>query len=180
MLICPANPPMAKVPTVFISSTSGLPSLDECLKRVAKADVVVAIVAHRYGWVPNDTGQPDAKSITWLECEHAWNVTQKNVLPFVVDPKADWPATHYESYRLIERVEVNVGEELRSLTADGQAAPPPEDANYRSRSLEGMLTVSALVGRPFLAARRLSSRLLMTSWPTPKHSDMETLSIDNA
>ncbi len=77
------------------------PSLDECLRQVERADLVIAIVAHRYGWLPNDTGRPDAKSITWLECEHAWNVTRKEVLAFIVDPKADWPLDQYESYRLV-------------------------------------------------------------------------------
>jgi hypothetical protein len=77
------------------------PSLDECLREVEKAEVVIAIVAHRYGWVPDDAGQPDAKSITWLECEHAWNVTKKEVLAFIVDPKADWPVDQYENYRLV-------------------------------------------------------------------------------
>jgi hypothetical protein len=43
----------------------------------------VVIVAHRYDWVPNDPSNLDAKSITWLECEHACNVTRK-VLAFLV------------------------------------------------------------------------------------------------
>jgi len=42
-------------------SASGRPSVEACLARVAKADVVVAIVAQRYGWVPDDT---NPKSIT--------------------------------------------------------------------------------------------------------------------
>src|SRR5438309_8462932 len=67
------------------------PSLDESLREVEKAELVIAIVAHRYGSVPNDGGQPDAKSITWLECEHAWNITHKEVLAFIVDPTAKWP-----------------------------------------------------------------------------------------
>jgi hypothetical protein len=109
-------------PTVFISSTSedlkpyrsaareaalsagfavdmmeyfpaaGHPPLAACLAKVEAADVVVAIVAHRYGWVPDDA---DAKSITWRECERA-----KEVLAFVaVD---EWPALLTESYRLTE------------------------------------------------------------------------------
>ena len=44
------------------------PPLGASLAKVDQADVVVAIVAHRYGWVPPGS---DAKSITCLECEHA-------------------------------------------------------------------------------------------------------------
>ncbi|MFN0172743.1 MAG: DUF4062 domain-containing protein [Bryobacteraceae bacterium] len=44
------------------------PPVEECLAQVAKADVVVAVCARRYGWKPD--GQ-DGKSITWLECLHA-------------------------------------------------------------------------------------------------------------
>ena len=85
------------------------PSLDECRREVEKAEVVIAIVAHRYGWVPNDRGEPDAKSITWLECEHAWNATGKEVLGFVVDPNAEWRLDQLESYRLVkERADPNI------------------------------------------------------------------------
>ena len=58
--------------------------LDECLTKVAKADLVVAIVAHRYGWVPNDPLNQDNKSITWLECERAAK-EGKDVLAFLLD-----------------------------------------------------------------------------------------------
>ena len=77
----------------------GHPPLDVCRDRVNQADVLVVIVAHRYGWVP--PGQPvnQFKSITWLECEEA--VRQgKEVLVFLVDPSCDWPLDHYEDYRI--------------------------------------------------------------------------------
>jgi hypothetical protein len=60
----------------------GHPPLDVCCDKVTQADVLVAIVAHRYGWIP--PGQPanQFKSITWLECEEA--VRQgKEVLVFL-------------------------------------------------------------------------------------------------
>ena len=77
------------------------PTLHASLAQVAEAEVVVVIVAHRYGWVPEDPTNPDGKSITWLECEHAWNVTKKEVLAFIVDPSYKWPAELCESYRLV-------------------------------------------------------------------------------
>ena len=47
--------------------------LDECLAKVAGDDVLVVIVAHRFGWVPEDQpgAEADRNSITWLECEAA-------------------------------------------------------------------------------------------------------------
>jgi hypothetical protein len=48
---------------------SGYPPLNECLERVKPCDVLVVIVAHRYGWIPEKQPEPDKKkSITWLEC----------------------------------------------------------------------------------------------------------------
>ncbi|MCP3868421.1 MAG: DUF4062 domain-containing protein [Gammaproteobacteria bacterium] len=67
------------------------PPLDACLKRVRQSQVLVVIVAHRCGWVPDDKKRnPDGKSITWLECEEAVN-QGNSVLAFVIDEGADWP-----------------------------------------------------------------------------------------
>lgn len=82
-------------------SDNGRPALKVCLEKVDEAELVVVIVAHRYGWVPDDPVNPGAKSITWLECERAWKA-DKPVLAFLVDPKYDWPRELYEAYRLVE------------------------------------------------------------------------------
>ncbi len=88
-------------------------SLPVCLKNVADAEVVVVIVAHRYGWVPDGPENPGKKSITWLECEHAWRVTGKEVLAFLVDPNYKWPVEFHENYRLVtERNKPGIGEEV--------------------------------------------------------------------
>jgi len=88
-------------------------SLRACLEMVAEAEVVVVLVAYRYGWVPDDPSNPDAKSITWLECDHAWNVTGKEVLGFLVDPNYTWPAEWKEDYRLVtERNKPGILEEV--------------------------------------------------------------------
>src|ERR1019366_1179395 len=70
----------------YFPASGHAPSLPACLEKVAEAEVVVVLGAHRYGWVPDDPSNPDAKSITWLECEHAWRAG-KPVLAFLVDPK---------------------------------------------------------------------------------------------
>jgi len=85
----------------YFPASGHKPSLQVCLDMVAHAEVVVVIVAHRYGWVPEDPSNVDAKSITWLECEHAWKVTGKEVIAFLVDPAYAWRAELKENYRLI-------------------------------------------------------------------------------
>ena len=75
--------------------------LDECMARVDDTHLTVAIVAHRYGWVPE--GQPDHKSICWLECEQTVRQdNRKALLVFVVDETAPWPDDKKEAYRLTE------------------------------------------------------------------------------
>src|SRR5579885_1441348 len=98
----------------YFPASGDAPSLQACLEKVEQAEVVVVIVAHRYGWVPDDAANPDGKSITWLECEHAWNVTRKEVLAFLVDPEYKaWPLDWRENYRLIiERNKPGIVEEV--------------------------------------------------------------------
>ncbi len=79
------------------------PPLRECLTRVAKADVLVVIVAHRLGWVPQRQPGKDRKkhkSITWLECEKA-KKAHKHVLVFLVEESHEWPAEMREEYALV-------------------------------------------------------------------------------
>src|SRR5438067_190400 len=76
------------------------PPPDACRAKLREADVLVAIVAHRYGWVP-DPAHP--KSITWLECEEAVR-TGKEVLAFLAE--GDWPVQLEESYRITEALQI--------------------------------------------------------------------------
>jgi hypothetical protein len=71
--------------------------LEACRQAVLDCDLLVVIVAYRYGWVP--PGQPDGahKSITWLECEWA-AAAGKEVIAFLVDEQAPWPAELREEY----------------------------------------------------------------------------------
>jgi hypothetical protein len=83
---------------------SGQPPLAECLGRVAEADVVIVIVAHRYGWVPPDQPDGSRKSVTWLECLEAFEAG-KEVLAFLVPDSANWPVELKESYRATVAIE---------------------------------------------------------------------------
>ena len=62
-------------------------SLDFCRDRVRRCDLVVVIVAHRYGWVPPPgQGGDGRKSITWHEVDAAGETP---VLAFVVKSDDD-------------------------------------------------------------------------------------------
>ena len=83
----------------YFSAQSERPPYPACMAKVDPCDVVVVIVAHRYGWVPQDQPGKKDKSITWLECEHALNKKPKaEVLAFVVDEKCNWPHELPEQY----------------------------------------------------------------------------------
>ncbi|MGA7239733.1 MAG: DUF4062 domain-containing protein [Bryobacteraceae bacterium] len=79
------------------------PPYAACMEKVRECDVLVVIVAHRYGWVPEDQPDKQAKSITWLECEEMLHLAKekpsKEVLAFVVDPDYKWPLEFKEAYR---------------------------------------------------------------------------------
>ena len=85
----------------------GNPPLKECLARVEQAEVLVVMVAHRFGWIPGDQVVEDPnerKSITWLECEHAVR-RGREVLAFLVDGEAEWPAEVREDHELVKAVQ---------------------------------------------------------------------------
>ncbi|MCU1257402.1 MAG: Thermophilic serine proteinase precursor [Bryobacterales bacterium] len=86
----------------YFAASAG-PSLPECLARVSPCDVVVVMLAKRYGWVPPDQPGGSAKSITWLECEHAASLG-RDLLVFIHDPKTSWSIEHTEAFRLTEAV----------------------------------------------------------------------------
>jgi hypothetical protein len=71
-------------------SPNSRPSVEECRRRVEASDLVIVLVAHRYGWIPERPDNLERKSITWLECDCA-RAQGIDVLPFVVDEKAAWP-----------------------------------------------------------------------------------------
>jgi len=64
--------------------------VDLCKAEVEQVDLVVLVLAHRYGWVPSqDEGGDGERSITRIEYEHALS-QDKPVLAFLVDDKAPW------------------------------------------------------------------------------------------
>lgn len=74
----------------YFDSAGDLAPLASCLAKVDLADVVVVIVAHRFGWTPPACHDGKRKSVTWLECERAVD-SGKEVLAFIVDDAFNWP-----------------------------------------------------------------------------------------
>ena len=64
---------------------SDRPTVAECKRRAADCDVLVGIVARRYGWEPEGQEPGQEKSITWLEYEAA-KAAGRPCLMFQIDP----------------------------------------------------------------------------------------------
>jgi hypothetical protein len=84
----------------FVASSDKEP-LEACLRKVDTANVVVVIVAHRYGWIPVDQAAGEYKSITWLECERAVEAG-KEILAFLVDETVPWPEEQKEEFSVVQ------------------------------------------------------------------------------
>jgi formylglycine-generating enzyme required for sulfatase activity len=78
-------------------SARGLPSLEWCREQVRSCDVLVVLVAHRYGWVPSkEEGGDGERSVVWWEVEEA-KAHGLEVLAFLVDKDADWKLKFVEA-----------------------------------------------------------------------------------
>ena len=80
------------------AASGAAPPLETCLKEVGSCDLLVVIVAHRYGWVPPFQPNKGHKSITWLECEQALKLGIE-VVALMVEEAAPWPTEDHEDYQ---------------------------------------------------------------------------------
>jgi uncharacterized protein len=72
------------------SGATGQPSVEWCMEEVDKCDLVIVLLAHRYGWVPtSQEGGDGISSITLLEFQRA-KASKKPILPYLVDESARW------------------------------------------------------------------------------------------
>jgi formylglycine-generating enzyme required for sulfatase activity len=129
---------------------------------------VIVDVAHRYGWVPDDPTNADAKSITWLECEHAWNAAKKEVLAFVVDPDFPWPEKLREDYRLVtERKKPGIAAEVDRNEAKLEEFKSKLGGKFRAQFTDAA-SVRALVGEALSGwrQRHLPARAELSGDPT--------------
>jgi len=80
----------------YFAASGDKPPLAKCLEEITgsatnlPADVLVVLIAHRCGWIPDDQSGSEKKSITWLECEEAHR-TGREVLAFVLRRDCPWP-----------------------------------------------------------------------------------------
>lgn len=106
----------------YFPASSAIPPLKECLDRVSQTDVLIVLVAHRYGWRPTDQPKKNKprKSITWLECLQAAETDKREVLGFLIGHDGEWPAERKEEYRIAKAVAE--GKADATLLADVQEA----------------------------------------------------------
>jgi hypothetical protein len=78
------------------SGATGQPSVSWCMEQVDSVNILVVLLAHRYGWVPaRDDGGDGETCITWLEVKRA-RQSNKIVLPYLVAEGASWPTNMIE------------------------------------------------------------------------------------
>lgn len=123
----------------------GRPSVATCKQRVMSCDIVVVIVAHRYGWIPpKDQGGDGETSITWMEYKWAREFA-KPVVPYVLDDKAKWP----DKLREIQ-TNPDVGARLEAFKAElrkGSAGFFTDDHNSLLEKLQsGLMAAALLIG----------------------------------
>lgn len=101
----------------YSGATAQLP-LELCKEKVLSSDVVVVIVAHRYGWVPNDEqGGDGKKSITWYEVEAAL-AEGIPVLAYLVDLKHPWLRPREQDLLVdaqSKKEMIRIGEKVKAL-----------------------------------------------------------------
>ena len=92
----------------YEGASSVKPPLHTCMGWIDEVDVLIVIVANRYGWIPEDQPENGTKSITWLECLRALQPEneddKKEVLAFLLDPAVEWPEKFDETFRLTDAI----------------------------------------------------------------------------
>ncbi len=139
----------------YFTASGARPPLETCLKKVAEADVVVVLVAYRYGWIPPNQPGKEYKSITWLECEQAVK-EGKEVLAFLIADGFSWPEEQREESRMAAALR---------RQGDGRAAPGGATFHRRPGGIQGVVERPRLpgpvhdAGRPARQGQRCPARL---------------------
>jgi len=130
--------------------------LSRCRADVARCDVYVLLVAHRYGFRP-DTGNPERKSITELEYEEAGRHVGKPRLVFTVDPEHPWNPQW-----------IDKGDDGVALAAFKQAAECRHGINrFRDQNHLASLVLQALHALESRDALTHDAAAAKWNWPRP-------------
>jgi hypothetical protein len=133
--------------------------LAKCVKDVAESDIYVGIFAHRYGFVPDEPGNPTKVSITELELTTARReLGDDRCLIFIVDPDIAWPppltdmkTKENEAGKRIEDLKKRLGDDflVSPFTNQQQLAqlvntavarlPPPPERHVRQLNYDAVL-----------------------------------------
>ena len=148
------------------SGATGEPSVRWCMEQVDRADFLVVLVAHRYGWVPtSEEGGDGRKSITQMEVDRA-NATGKIVLPYIIEDDAPWPGDQFEALTRPEILEDlnRFKSELRRGVASFFAEPASLDGPL-SRDIPRAIARIEKANRPVIAAdTSTGERLPVAPW----------------
>ena len=94
--------------------------LAACREDVERADALIVLVGHRYGWTPSKKDGGDARrSITWWEVKWALD-SGKPVFAFLVDPDAEWSAEREQDRLLTATSDAQVLEIGRAVQGLGR------------------------------------------------------------
>jgi hypothetical protein len=112
-----------------------------CLEDVAKADIYIGVFAWRYGYIPKEAGNPDARSITELEYRAAGQSSKERLI-FLLREDTAWKPGLMDTHtgegdggKQIERLR----EELGTRHAVGFFSTPDELAKEVSAAVTNVL-----------------------------------------
>ena len=91
-----------------------------CREDVERADALIVLVGHRYGWTPSKKDGGDARrSITWWEVKWALD-SKKPVFAFLLDPGAEWSGEREQDRLLTATSDAQVLEIGRAVQGLGR------------------------------------------------------------
>lgn len=154
---------------------TGRPSVSECMAQVERCQILIVLVAFRYGWVPSpEEGGDGESSITRMEVEQARKAGLE-VIPFLVEDNARWTVADVEGLtdpKAQERLD-RFKEELRKSLAGFFETPESLEAqtvlalNKAAERIEQ--SRSARRRRAYFEDRPDEADLLLPSYFDPDH-----------
>jgi len=154
---------------------TGRPSVKECMEQVERCQILIVLVAFRYGWVPTpEEGGDGESSITRLEVERARAVGLE-VIPFLVEDTARWNVPDIEGLtdsRAQQRLDKFKSELRKSLAGFFEAPESLEASTLLALNLAADRIERSLGNRrakTVIEERSDESDLIVPSYFDPDH-----------